>query len=85
MTDDLVVGVRNALQEAIEKAGSQTALAAVIGEGVKTGHLFYWLQRGAVPERHCPVIEQATGVSRKRLCPGWRRVWPELATAGGAL
>lgn len=81
MRSDPTADVREALKEAIEKAGSQTALAGVIGEGVRTGHLFYWLQRGVVPERHCPVIEAATGVSRKRLCPKWTRVWPELAAA----
>lgn len=70
--------VREALREAINKAGGQTALAALIGEDVKTGHIFYWLKAGAVPEKHCVVIEQATEVSRKRLCPGWRRLWPEL-------
>jgi DNA-binding transcriptional regulator YdaS (Cro superfamily) len=70
--------VREALREAIEKAGGQTALAAAIGEDVKTGHIFYWLKVGSVPEKHCAVIEGATGVSRKRLCPGWARVWPEL-------
>jgi DNA-binding transcriptional regulator YdaS (Cro superfamily) len=78
-TTDPGADVRAALKEAIDKAGSQTALAGLIGEGVKTGHLYYWLQQGVVPERHCPVIEQATGVSRKRLCPSWQRVWPELA------
>lgn len=70
--------VRAALREAIEKAGGQTALAAAIGDDVKTGHIFYWLKAGSVPEKHCAIIEQATSVSRKRLCPGWARVWPEL-------
>lgn len=77
--------VREALREAIEKATSQSALASAIGEDVKTGHIFYWLKAGAVPEKHCVVIEQATGVSRKRLCPGWRRLWPELAEPGEVL
>jgi DNA-binding transcriptional regulator YdaS (Cro superfamily) len=77
--DDPTAEVRAALTEAIGKAGSQTALAEAIGEDVKTGHIYYWLKAGVVPERHCPVIEQATGVSRKRLCPSWQRVWPELA------
>lgn len=73
--------IRDALQEAIDKAGSQTALAEKIGADVKTGHIFYWLKVGSVPEKHCAIIEQATGVSRKRLCAGWARVWPELVTA----
>ena len=73
--------VREALKEAIEKAGTQGALAAAIGEDVKTGHIFYWLKVGAIPEKHCAVIEQRTGVSRRRLCQGWARVWPELLDA----
>lgn len=77
--DNSIDSVREALREAIVKAGGQTALAALIGEDVKTGHIFYWLKAGSVPEKHCAVIEQGTGVSRTRLCPGWRRVWPELA------
>mgnify|MGYP003948679833 CR=1 FL=1 len=76
--DDPLDSVRDALREAIAKAEGQTALAALIGEDVKTGHIFYWLKAGSVPEKHCAVIEQATGVSRTRLCPHWRRVWPEL-------
>lgn len=79
--DDPTDSVREALREAISNAGGQTALAALIGEDVKTGHIFYWLKAGSVPEKHCAVIEQAAGVSRKRLCPGWRRVWPELMDA----
>jgi DNA-binding transcriptional regulator YdaS (Cro superfamily) len=82
MSQDAVDGVRLALEEAIAKAGSQSALAKVIGEDVKTGHIYYWLKQGIVPDRHCVVIEQHTGVSRTRLCPSWRRLWPELATAG---
>lgn len=73
--------VREALREAIANAGSQTALATAIGDETKTGHIFYWLKQGVVPEKHCAVIEQHTGVSRSRLCPWWRRVWPELAAA----
>lgn len=71
--------VREALAEAIEKAGTQSKLADAIGEDVKTGHIYYWLKVGAVPEKHCAAIEQHTGVSRKRLCQGWARVWPEIA------
>ena len=75
---DTAETVREALREAIAKAGSQTALATSIGDETKTGHIFYWLKQGVVPEKHCVVIEQATGVSRARLCPGWRRLWPDF-------
>lgn len=70
--------VRAALERAIGTAGTQQKLVEQIGEGVERGHLSYWLKQGVVPEKHCAVIEQATGVSRRALCPGWRRVWPEL-------
>lgn len=75
---------RNALKRAIEIAKSQTALAAAIGPGIRTGHIFYWLSRGAIPARHCPAIERATGgaVTRKDLRPDdWQDIWPELVEA----
>ena len=58
-----------ALQAAIDKAGSQTALAALVGENIKTGHIYNWLRNG-VPARHCPTIERETGVRCEDLCPG---------------
>jgi DNA-binding transcriptional regulator YdaS (Cro superfamily) len=78
VADDARGAVRIALLRAIEKAGTQQKLVDLIGEGVERGHLSYWLKQGMVPEKHCAVIEQGTGVSRRALCPAWRRVWPEL-------
>lgn len=77
-TDDPRGAVRAALLRAVEKAGTQQKLVELIGDSVERGHLSYWLKQGTVPEKHCAVIEQATGVSRRALCPAWRRVWPEL-------
>lgn len=50
-----------ALQQAVEIAKGQAALAAAIG--VKQQHVWNWLNReGAkVPAEHCPAIERATG------------------------
>ena len=63
-----------ALQEAIEKASSQAALARSIaelsGKPCKQAHVWNWLHRDKrVPPQFAPFIEQATGVSRARLCP----------------
>ncbi|MCU7933710.1 MAG: helix-turn-helix domain-containing protein [Candidatus Thiodiazotropha sp. (ex Dulcina madagascariensis)] len=46
------------LQKAIRLAGGQTALAALIGRGVKQGHVWGWLNRDKkVPAEHCKAIE----------------------------
>lgn len=61
---------KEALESAIKKAGSQTALAALIGEEIKTGHIYGWLQSAqGVPAKYCPTIERATGVRCEDLCP----------------
>ena len=60
---------REALELAIERAGTQTALGAKLGSSIKTGHFFYWLRRG-VPAEYCPAIERETGVRCEDLCPG---------------
>lgn len=72
--------VREALRRAVEIAKSQQKLVEGIGMSIERGHLSYWLKQGSVPEKHCAAIEQATGgkVTRRNLCPTWRRVWPEL-------
>lgn len=54
---------KSALQRAIDIVGSQTKLAEMIGGKVKTGHIYYWIQSGAVPAEHCPAIEKATAGS----------------------
>jgi DNA-binding transcriptional regulator YdaS (Cro superfamily) len=67
---------QDALKRAIDALGSQTAVAAAAGEGVETGHVYYWLNKATeVPAKYCPGIEEAT---RKKgdtvfcewLCPG---------------
>jgi DNA-binding transcriptional regulator YdaS (Cro superfamily) len=60
---------REALELAILRAGTQTALAAMIGENIKTGHIYGWLQNG-VPAKYAPTIERETGVRCEDLCPG---------------
>lgn len=73
-----------ALQEAIEKAGSQTALAKAVaelsGRPCKQAHVWNWLNRDKrVPPELAPYIEQATGVSRVALCPEFP--WGPVAAA----
>jgi DNA-binding transcriptional regulator YdaS (Cro superfamily) len=53
-----VAPCREALTEAIRVLGSQTALAARLG--VKTGHVYYWLNAGRIPYEFCPAVERAT-------------------------
>lgn len=61
----------NALARAVEIAGGQSALARLIGEPVKQGHVWYWLNtaNGIVPAEYCIAIENGTGVSRHELRP----------------
>lgn len=68
--------MRNALTQAIENAGGQTALARAIGK--TQGHISKWLQRGRVPPECVIPIERATGVSRHDLRPD---LYPIEATA----
>lgn len=59
------------IQEAVRKAGGQTALAKLLSAGgrkVSQGHIWAWLKRdGRPPEDMCPAIETATGVRCERL------------------
>lgn len=73
---------KKALERAIKKAGTQTALAVLIGGDVKTGHIYYWLKNGVVPAEHCPAIERGTGIRCEDLCPGTD--WAVLRTAPNA-
>lgn len=61
------------IQEAIRKAGGQTALAKLLSAGgrkVSQGHIWAWLKRdGGAPEDMCPAIEAVTGVMCERLRP----------------
>ncbi len=76
-----------ALQKAVLSAGSVTALAARIGEGVKRQNVEHWIKSGRVPSEHCAAVEAASGgqVRRWHLRPDdWHRIWPELIGADGA-
>jgi DNA-binding transcriptional regulator YdaS (Cro superfamily) len=57
----------SALQDAVSKAGGQTALARAIGK--TQGHISQWLKRKYVPAEDVLKIEAATGVSRHDLRP----------------
>lgn len=56
-----------ALDEAIQKAGSVAALAARINVAASAPSM--WKSRGRVPAEHCPAIERETGVRCERLRP----------------
>lgn len=60
----------DALQRAVDKAGSQAKLAVLLGGPIKQAHVSYWLraQRRA-PAEYVLAIEAATGVSRHDLRP----------------
>lgn len=58
----------DALLLAIEKAGSQSALARLCG--VRQPTVWYWLNRaGGIPARFALVVEAKLGISRHDLCP----------------
>lgn len=62
---------------AISKAGGPVATAK------KTGAKNYqtvqqWGKSGNVPAAYAPALEAASGISKRRLCKQWAKVWPEL-------
>lgn len=57
----------SALDRAVESAGSQQALAQLLG--IKPPSISGWYDRRRVPAERCIAIEQATGVSRHQLRP----------------
>ena len=57
----------DALDKAIEQAGSQQALAEKLG--IRSPSISEWRSRGRVPTDRCLAIEAATGVSRHDLRP----------------
>ncbi len=71
---------KEALERAIETAGSQTAFAAAIGPDIKTGHVYHWLKSGRLPIEHCPIVEAAFGVPCEQLRPDFR--WELVRQAG---
>lgn len=58
------------LEKAIGLAGTQDALAKLLGPKVKQGHVSYWLKNG-VPANRAIEIEAALegAVTREELCP----------------
>jgi len=56
-----------ALDKAVQAAGSQQALAHLLG--IKPPSVSGWYDRRRVPAERCIAIEQATGVSRHDLRP----------------
>ena len=62
-----------ALHKAVAKAGGQTALAGMIGRGIKQPHVYGWLNSSnpdqMPPAEYCPAIEKATGVPCEELRP----------------
>ena len=73
----------NAIQRAVEQAGSQAALAQMLQ--VRQPTVSEWARgERPVPVERCTAIEKATGgaVTRRELRPDdWHRIWPELITA----
>ncbi|PRG29273.1 hypothetical protein C6T62_24300 [Burkholderia multivorans] len=72
---------RPALLKAIQLAGSQSALARLLGKSQPL--IFKWLNspNGLAPE-HCAAIERVFpgAVTRRDLRPNdWHLIWPELA------
>lgn len=57
----------NPIDRAIDAAGSQQALADLLG--IKAPSVYEWRQRGQVPAGRVLAIEAATGVSRHDLRP----------------
>lgn len=59
---------KNGLERAIKQAGSQTALAGLLG--VRQSHISNWKNRqGRIPAERVLDIERVTGVSRHDLRP----------------
>lgn len=82
-----------ALRRAVARAGSQTALARLLG--VTQQAVSQWLVQGRPPASHVLPIERATGVSRHELRPDlyprgvtgetlWARLTPDEQAAIGA-
>lgn len=57
----------SALDRAVQSAGSQQALAQLLG--IKPPSVSGWYDRRRVPAERCIAIEKATGVSRHQLRP----------------
>lgn len=56
-----------ALREAVDRAGSQSALARICE--VTPQSVYDWLQSGKVPPKRAKMIEYRLGIKREKLCP----------------
>jgi DNA-binding transcriptional regulator YdaS (Cro superfamily) len=73
---------KNALEEAIDILGGQSAFARAIG--VKQGHVYYWVnKKGCIPAEYAIPAEVATNsrVTRYKLRPDIYPPHPPAATA----
>ncbi|MBC2768579.1 transcriptional regulator [Pusillimonas minor] len=73
----------NAINKAIEIAGSASALAREIGVSTQA-ICFYRDGKRRLPVEKCSAIERATkgAVTRQELRPDdWAQIWPELVTS----
>lgn len=71
--------------QAVEIAGSQKALADLVGVSHQT--VWAWIDRGTVRPEYGAAIEKATNgvVTRKAMWPDtWETIWPELARSEAA-
>lgn len=64
----------DALMDAIERAGGQSALATKLSktakESISHARVWNWINRGKkAPAELCPLIERVTGVACERLRP----------------
>lgn len=56
---------KSGIEDAIDSAGSQEALAAAVG--CTQQNVSWWKRQGFVPVEHVVAVEQASGVPRARL------------------
>ncbi|WP_418514783.1 YdaS family helix-turn-helix protein [Delftia sp. PS-11] len=81
MTQQTALTPHEALVSAIRKAGSQSALARLVGK--KQAHVSFWLKSGkGAPAEYCPSIEAGTGVLCEHLRPHVR--WEVLLHRGAS-
>lgn len=68
------INPNDGLQKAIDYAGSQSALARLLGGKTKQQHVFHWMNKG-IPAKRAIEIEVATNgaVTRSELRPD---LWP---------
>lgn len=69
---------KDALREAVEVLGSQTALAAACGPRIKQGHVYYWLRqsKNGLPPHFCDLVARATREKGREISPA--RLRPDV-------